>query len=104
MFIEQLGLTIVSIYKPPNKSVSVEDWENVFFQFSGDTLFCGDFNCHHTLWGSAQDQNNGKRLVQALNSQNLIVLNEGNPTRVSRPNEKVSAVDLTLATPSLMIL
>nr|CAI5843114.1 unnamed protein product [Callosobruchus analis] len=102
MFIEQLGLTIVSIYKPPNKSVSVEDWENFFSQFSGDTLFCGDFNCHHTLWGSAQDQNNGKRLVQALNSQNLIVLNEGNPTRVSKPNEKVSAVDLTLATPSLV--
>lgn len=102
VFIEDMNLSLVSLYKPPKYNVSVKDWENLFSQFNGDTIFCGDFNCHHTLWGSARDQVCGTRLVDALNNTNYIILNDGSPTKINRPTQNKSAIDLSVASPNLV--
>lgn len=101
VYLEQYKLSVVSIYKTPKKEVTTGDWDNLFSQFSTDTILCGDFNCHHTLWGSTQNFNNGNRLVSALNNKNLIVVNDGNPTRVTKPGERQTAIDLTITSPNL---
>lgn len=96
------NVTIASIYKPPNVIATKRDWDNIFSQFSAPTIFCGDFNAHHSLWGCCSNNNQGNRLVDAIDGTNLVVLNDGNPTRVTSPFQLPSAVDLTLVTSDLV--
>nr|CAH7715725.1 unnamed protein product [Callosobruchus chinensis] len=97
------NLNIASIYKPPDIRVSQRDWCNLFSQFTSPTIFCGDFNSHHGLWGYDEDDAQGKMLVEAMEIHNLIILNDGRSTRVVGPQcrNKFSAVDLTLVSPIL---
>nr|CAI5826804.1 unnamed protein product [Callosobruchus analis] len=60
----------------------------------------GDFNAHHGLWGSYKQNHNGVSLVEALNSADLVLLNDGSPTRFQN-NENNSVVDLTFASPDI---
>lgn len=95
------GLTIVSLYKPPNVLANKKDWENIFAQFSSPVIFCGDFNSHHSLWGSSQDSSQGSILAEALESTDLIVINDYNATRITPPNQPLSIVDLSIVSSGL---
>nr|CAH7759048.1 unnamed protein product [Callosobruchus chinensis] len=57
---------IASIYRPPDIRVSQRDLCNLFSQFTSPTIFCGDFNPHHGLWGYDEDGAQGKILVEAM--------------------------------------
>lgn len=94
---------VISLYKPPNVQATANDWNIIFSQFTGELIIGGDFNAQNRIWGSAADNEQGKRLVDALDNCNLVVLNDGSPTRIIRPNQNHSAVDLTLSTASLAI-
>lgn len=95
------NVNIISIYKPPNVAANKKDWENIFSQFSSPAIYCGDFNCHHRLWGSPHDNAQGTTLVDALDSTDLIVINNCNATRITPPNQPKSIVDLTIVSPDI---
>lgn len=97
------NIHVVSLYKPPSVQASTNDWNIFFSQFTGEVIIGGDFNAQSRIWGSISDNNQGKRLVDAIDHCNLVVLNDGNPTRITRPNQNPSVVDLTLTSPSLAI-
>lgn len=103
-YIDDLKISLASIYKAPNIKATKTDWNNLFSQLQGDVIICGDFNCHHSLWGSTIDNSQGNRLVEAIEETNLIILNDGRPTKIVRPNERPSAIDLTFVSPSLLSL
>lgn len=94
-------ISIVSVYKPPNILATNADWENLFSQFNGNTIFCGDFNSHHGVWGSKNENSQGKCLMEAIDSLDLITLNDGSPTRFSSPGHNCSVVDLTISSPQV---
>ncbi|VEN61719.1 unnamed protein product [Callosobruchus maculatus] len=96
--LNHLKYNIVSIYKPPDVCATLGDWESLFNQFKAPTIFCGDFNAHHGLWGYSYDNSQGNILVEATEIKSLVILNNGNPTRISVPSNvnQFSAVDLTL--------
>lgn len=98
-----IKIKLVSVYNPPEANISCEAWQN-FFVFYGqsDVIFGGDFNGHHGLWGSPANNSKGTKLADAIEETNLVVLNDGSPTRVSRPWEDSSAVDVTIVTPNLL--
>lgn len=95
------GINIISIYRPPNSQVSQNDWQNLLDQFSSYTIFCGDFNAHHSSWGPIPEDRNGRNLMNAIENLDLVTLNDGSPTRIS-PQGTASAVDLTILSPLIV--
>ena len=98
----QNGLKYMYIlYKRPQVSITAASWNALFRQLKKPFLIGGDFNVHHTSWGSSFSNREGTALLDSLEEDNLVVLNDGNPTRLTPPNSLKSAVDLTLCSPSL---
>lgn len=64
-------------------------------------LIGGDFNVHSEAWGSGKFCRGGQFLLEALTDSNLVFLNDGSPTRITRLNETKSAVDITLVSTNL---
>ncbi|CAH2101808.1 unnamed protein product [Euphydryas editha] len=62
----------------------------------------GDFNSHHTSWGSHYSDGFALLLLDLFDDANLCILNDGSPTRRVYPGQNPkSAIDLSLASPSL---
>lgn len=95
------NFTIVSVYRTVEYNCSYDEYFNVFSELPSPLMICGDFNAHHPTFGSAKCNNAGNILIKVLDSLNFTFLNDGSPTRVSRPGESKSAVDLTICTPAL---
>nr|CAI5853175.1 unnamed protein product [Callosobruchus analis] len=80
-------MSVASIYRPPNVPVDSR----------------GDFNGHHYLWGSTDNNPPWLTLVDAVdNFTYLIFRNEGQPTRLTRPSANISAVDVTILSTDLL--
>lgn len=88
--------TIVTIYKPSSCKIRKLSLGQIIDQIQTPFLICADFNAHHTLWGCEIDDADGKELLTLLETLNLVLLNDGSPTMVPKPNTRPSAVDLTL--------
>lgn len=100
--IDQKMYTILSVYRPSNVRVTVQDYVSLFSQISNDCIITGDFNAHHGLWGSNSCCVDGNILVEALDFfPNLIVVNDGSATRATPPGNMKSVVDLTIISSSL---
>lgn len=97
-------ISVISLYIPrPTKSI-IRDLISVLNSLSKPLLVLGDFNCHHLVWGCGFSDNVGEFLLDSLDILNLCILNDGSPTRRTRPNELTSAVDLSLCSPELASL
>lgn len=56
--VEISGVIVTNVYKPPNST-----WTNSpIIAQSGPSVYIGDFNSHHTVWGYSEDDNNGELL------------------------------------------
>ncbi|KAJ8914857.1 hypothetical protein NQ315_014870 [Exocentrus adspersus] len=66
-------------------------------------LVTGDLNAHNPLWGSELKNYNGDTIESCLEILDLVILNDGSPTRLTPPGTRPSAVDLTLASPQIAI-
>lgn len=93
-------LNILSIYRPPHSITNANDWTNIFEHCNTPCIIGGDFNAHSSIWGSYKDDNHGNSLINAVDNKNLVILNNGEPTRIMPANIK-SAVDITLASPDV---
>ena len=76
-------------------------WVNKVEKEGGSWLIAGDFNSHSILWeDDCTEEQSGLR-DEIVNSS-LVILNDGSPTRVpDRADQRMTAVDLTLATPDV---
>lgn len=97
-----LDLNILSVYKSPKVKTSRSDWYNIISLFSNRTVIAGDFNAHHRSWGSSRDDGLGNVLVDLLEDQDFNIMNDGTPTRIHRPVQNPSAVDISLLTSDLI--
>lgn len=100
-------ILITTLYRVPSRdnNISKVTWSNLFTSIfnlnENNVIIAGDFNCHHSLWGSATNCHNGSELCDSLGSVDLICLNNGSPTYRHRPNNKLSMLDLTFLSPRL---
>lgn len=95
------NICFVSIYFS-RPTVSIFNEINCLFNCLPKPFIClGDFNSHHLSWGCADTCSYGERLLEMIDSHGLCLLNTGMPTRITRPNQRPSAVDLTICTSDL---
>lgn len=89
-------LFIYNVYVHPGKCIHKQLWENIGRDIQYPAIICGDFNCHHTSWGEPQDDPNGVSLFEWIQDEDLILLNDGTPTRRGHPGQRDTAIDLAL--------
>ena len=95
---------IVNVYFPSTYSSAPKSKWLELLSPDHSWIILGDFNAHHPLWEIDCSRNTGQSLVDQLDKSNLIILNDGASTRCpiySAP--KPTAIDLTLATPELLV-
>lgn len=73
-------LNISSIYCPPNKKITEEEFSQYFKSLGTRFLAAGDFNAKSPHWGSRITTPKGKILLQSIYKNNLQALSGGRPT------------------------
>lgn len=98
----EFNLSIINIYCPPDSKLTDTGWNKLAETIKEPKIIMGDINGHHNLWGSEVPQNtNGKIIIKYLEKNKLIVINDGRATRLNRPGQNKSAVDITLVSQDL---
>ncbi|KAG7312855.1 hypothetical protein JYU34_001236 [Plutella xylostella] len=97
-----LDIAFVSVYFPDPHPSHLPSFYNIISSLPQPLLIMGDFNAHHTSWGSYHTDAFAIALLDMLDTLDVCILNDGSPTRrvLPRQNPK-SAVDLTFSSPLL---
>ncbi|VDI00719.1 Hypothetical predicted protein [Mytilus galloprovincialis] len=98
--IDNKTITVVNIYDSATDTKEAE-YENIFKQVKNDIIMCGDFNAHHTLWGSNSIQTKGRELYNFIVNNNIVILNDGSGTRLNPINLETSCIDISLVSPNI---
>lgn len=61
----------------------------------------GDFNAHHTIWGCGAISSRGRDLLDAIDDNNLVVLNSGQVTTVGSHIRRPNGLDLSFVSPTI---
>jgi len=91
----------VSIYIPYPSSQTYLELSNILNSLPKPICILGDFNTQHRSWGSSISSVNSDELLDIIDNHNLCVLNTGSSTRITGPNENLSAIDLSIVSASL---
>jgi len=101
---DNYDLTIISIYRYPRGSLSLEEYSALFaFCLSfANVILLGDFNAHHSEWGNERSDNEGELLLSSAVETSFTCINSGSPTFLTRPGQRTSAIDLTFISSSII--
>lgn len=94
-------ITICSVYSSRAHRLTVPELTELIRQLPPPILITGDFNAYNPTWGSPTVDSRGRIIEEVVNNENLIILNNGQPTRVTH-NSK-TAIDISIASPELDI-
>lgn len=101
IYLPQINVSIVCVYRPVHASMSCQDYNGLLNQIKTPFILGGDFNAHHSAMGSSKTDNDGNLLLKTIDNHQLVFLNDGSPTKLSRPNQCVSAIDVSLVSSSI---
>ena len=90
-----------SLYKPPQVEISSSNWQLFLQSLERPFVLCGDFNAHHISWGSSITDRHGSKLLQAIEEEQLVIMNDDSPTRLTSPNTTNSVIDLCIVSDGL---
>ena len=96
-------LTICSLYLPPSIPVTTHELESLISQLPPPFLLLGDFNAHSQLWGCRNTDGRGLMFEELFSNLDLCLLNSKEPTYLSPATGSVSAIDLSICSPSLYL-
>lgn len=99
--LSHITLTLCNIYIPNQKDFTLHDIEHIIQQLPNTFIFVGDFNSHSETWGSYKTDYRGRIIEELLSNDSLIILNNGQPTRINPSNGHPSAIDLSITNASL---
>ena len=102
--VKALNITFISVYIPRPNSTIISDLNSILSTISGSLVILGDFNCHHSMWGSHYCDPTSSLLLDVFDTSNICVLNDGSPTRRVSPLQHPSAVDLSLSSSNIASL
>ncbi|ESO92697.1 hypothetical protein LOTGIDRAFT_175659 [Lottia gigantea] len=94
-------ITICSIYLPPSLSLNLRELDDLVAQLPSPYILLGDFNGHHSFWGSSDDNTRGKLIADFIYDNDLRIFNDESPTYFCSKNQTFSHLDLTISSPSL---
>lgn len=96
-------LSIINVYCPPNINLPISFWSNLMDSITTPFMIGGDFNAQNPIWGSGFRNPSGKVLEDFILGEDICILNNGSPTRISPPGENPSAPDITLCSSCLRV-
>ena len=91
-------LKISNIYCPPDKNPKSHEFQRFFCQ--RNAVLVGDFNAHHSIFGSSLTNARGRTLENLITSSDFTVLNTGAATHINHSGGE-SPLDLTIASRNL---
>lgn len=95
-------LTVLGAYCPPRPGrFPVNTLKNIITSLPSPILVMGDFNAHHTAFGSSSNKPRGIQIYDMLDELNMCILNDGQSTTLARPNQSPSAIDIAFVSPCL---
>ena len=94
-------LAICSLYCPPDAVIAYDELFALQERLPQNKVILADFNAHHTLWGSLRVDGRGEQVVKLINESDLVLLNDGSPTRVDDNTGNLSFIDLSLVSSSI---
>lgn len=89
-------MSVCSIYLSPNQAINEKELDNIINSLPKPCMISGDFNAHHSLWGSPKEDCRGKTIEKIMKENELITLNDGSPTFIHTGAQNSSTcIDLT---------
>lgn len=83
-WIQRGSLRVYSCYWSPRTDPNLERYraflmnvEQSIRSHDGESIICGDFNAHHTAWGSCDNNSRGDALMDIIQALGLIICNLG---------------------------
>ncbi|KAF4527726.1 hypothetical protein B566_EDAN012989 [Ephemera danica] len=101
--------SFILMYSLPNTIVhthTLQQLLNSLYSTNNSTnniIMGGDLNAHHQAWGSLISTPKGQNIVQFIENNDLACLNSGKFTRLGQPNQRNSAIDITIVSANLII-
>ena len=99
--LRQLEINVCNMYIPNQHDFTQNDIENILNQIPSPFIITGDFNSHHTTWGSKNTDRRGKEIYKAVDNDNIVILNNNKPTHINIANGLMSNIDLSFSNSSL---
>ena len=108
-------ITLCSLYLDPTLESRLEDefgnprqlelidLQNLINQLPKPFILMGDFNAKHTLRGESGCDRWGLMIEELLDTNDVILMNDGSPTRHDIYHNSNSAIDLTICSSSLRL-
>lgn len=101
---EHWHFIIINVYFPrfhSDMNQAINFLNNIINHYPEErVLITGDINAYHSAWGSKTNDARGETFFEFCNSNNLIVLNNGQPT--FEANECTSCIDVTSCNPLML--
>ena len=108
-------ITLCSVYLEPSlenflldasgnpRQLILSDLQDLINQLPAPFILMGDFNAKHTLWGGSVCDRWGYLIETLLDDNDLILMNDGSPTRYDVYHNSTSAIDLSICSPSVCL-
>lgn len=96
-----LTVTVVGAYLSPSSRFDHRRLGHILSSTPGPWVIIGDFNAHHTLWGSPKISAKGRSLITFASDNELCLLNDGSPTFLRGPGYS-SCLDLAFVSRGLV--
>lgn len=97
-------LTVCSLYIPPEHKLTKDELYNVLCQLPRPFIICSDMNAHSKTWGGSKLDHNGTEVEKfLLENDDTCLLNSNEPTHLNFSYKTTSAIDLTLASSSIVL-
>lgn len=97
------SFSIASVYLPPGARVGHHQLKNILEVLPEPRLVLGDFNSHGTGWGEPYDDNRSTLIYNLCDDFNMTILNTGEITRIAKPPNRDSRLDLSLCSNTLSL-
>lgn len=94
-------ISVCNIYLPNSQSLDANEIKDLIKQLPKPFILLGDFNSHNTIWGSNKSDTRGRQMENIIDEEDLIILNNGQPTHFNMSNGRLSAIDLTLCSTAI---
>ena len=100
---ENKPTNILNVYLPNTTTITIDILNKLRPYLTPSAYLGGDFNAHNSLWGSdAKTNPRGLLIEKWLEENNLIALNNGEPTYHRITSNIYTSIDLGIVTPDLI--
>ena len=108
-------VTLCSLYLEPDledhlfdasgrsRQLKLDDLQELVNQLPPPYILMGDFNAKHTYWGDSVCDRWGNIISQLIDDNDVLLMNDGSPTRYDVHHNTFSAIDLTICSTAVRL-